>query len=410
MKGSATLKIQEIVNKRKNLGLPVYNFGLGANPLSISQEYLNEINRYAVNKNYVSACGIDKFQNVIKKTYSNDNYKIKHILTGNGLKELLFVVHMAFDGIIIHITPSWVSYKEQINMLNKANNLVEIETKLENNYKIDPIQLDITLSNLPDLPKLMIFNNPNNPTGVVHTKKDIEQIAKILNKHNVMVMADEIYGDLAYIPTESISMYIPHLTIRGSSVSKNLGWGGYRLGWITFPHELTDFFETCHSIISSLYSCTTTHIQYATAELFDNQHVCQHIFNTTKIVFKTIIKDICELIDKSNCCNMIKYVYPQSAWYLFLNFDTYKDKLVNNHIFTSIELQDFLLENFGIATVAGERFNIDGLNLRFSLVDIHLRFSLVDIHKINETQLYTTGISDKMKEGIELLINFFEQL
>ena len=66
----------------------------------------------------------------------------------------------------------------------------------------------------------MIFNNPNNPTGVVHTKKDIEQIAKILNKHNVMVMADEIYGDLAYIPTESISMYIPHLTIRGSSVSK----------------------------------------------------------------------------------------------------------------------------------------------------------------------------------------------
>ena len=101
MKVSATLKIQEIVKKRKEQGLSVYNFGLGANPLPISHDYLNVIKKYANNKNYISACGVDKFQKVIKKIYSNDNYKIENVLTGNGLKELLFVVQMAFDGIII---------------------------------------------------------------------------------------------------------------------------------------------------------------------------------------------------------------------------------------------------------------------------------------------------------------------
>ena len=129
MKVSATLKIQEIVKRRKEQGLPVYNFGLGANPLPISRDYLREINKYTDYKNYISACGVNKFQKVIKDKYSTDNYKIENVLTGNGLKELLFVVQLAFDGIIIHITPSWLSYKEQVKILNKMDDLVEIEIR-----------------------------------------------------------------------------------------------------------------------------------------------------------------------------------------------------------------------------------------------------------------------------------------
>ena len=220
-------------------------------------------------------------------------------------------------------------------------------------------------------------------------------------KYNVMVLADEIYGDLVYLPTKSISTYIPHLTIRGSSVSKNLGCGGYRLGWITFPRELTGFFGKCHSIASSLYSCTTAHIQYATAELFDKQDVMNRIFNNTKFIFEIVIRDICEIFNTSKCHNMIQYVYPQAAWYLFLNFDKYEDKLAQRNINTSVELQEFLLEHFGIATVAGEKFNVGGLNLRFSLVDIS---------GFNYETNPHGDIAIKMKKGLKLLIHFFEKL
>ena len=212
-------------------------------------------------------------------------------------------------------------------------------------------------------------------------------------------MADEIYEDLAYLSTDSISMYIPHLTIRGSSVSKNLGCGGYRLGWLTFPTELTEFFGKCHSIASSLYSCTTAPIQYATAELFSRQDIMTRILINTKVLLKVVIKDICELLENSECRDKIRYVYPEAAWYLFLNFDKYKDKLADHNINTSVELQEYLLETFGIATVAGEKFNVNGLNLRFSLVDIS---------GFNYDTNPHGDIAIKMKEAFRLLIHFFE--
>lgn len=395
---SATLKSQEIVKQRKKDGLPVYNFGLGANPLSISELFSKEIEKHLDKKGYVSACGVDEFQNAIKKTYSNDNYKVTHVLTSNGLKEMLFLVQMTFDGVIIHITPSWISYKEQIRILKKTENLIELETKLENNYKIDLVELENILNNIPKTTKkLMIFNNPNNPTGVVHTQEEVENLASVLGNHNVIVFSDEIYANLAYISTVSISTYIPHLTIRGSSVSKDLGCGGYRLGWATFPDELSWFFEKCHSLSSSIYSCTTVPIQYAVASLLNDSSAFETICKETKYHFKTITEEICKYIGKDK----IRYVPTQSAWYLFLNFDKYKDKLLKWDITTSCELQEFLLNIYGIVTVAGTHFNVDGLNLRFSLVD------LTTIKTESGLNMYSWN---HMIMGFKLLLTFFANL
>ena len=326
---------------------------------------------YIEKKKYVSASGVDEFQNAIKKSYSNENYKVAHVLTSNGLKEMVFVVQMAFEGVIIHITPSWISYKEQVHILKKTENLIELETNLEDNYKINLVKLNILLDAIPKTTKkLLIFNNPNNPTGV-DTQKEVEELAKILDKHNVIVFSDEIYANLAYISTVSISTYIPHLTIRGSSVSKDLGCGGYRLGWATFPEELGWFFDKCHRLSSSIYSCTTAPIQYAVASLLNDVSSFETICKETKSTFKIITDQICKYIDGyPSCKDIIRYVPTQSAWYLFLNFDKYKDKLSKMSITTSCELQEFLLKTYGIVSVAGTYFNVDGLNLRFSLVDL----------------------------------------
>lgn len=400
---SATLKSQEIVKQRKRDNLPVYNFGLGANPLLISKTFSKEIEKNLDKKSYVSASGVDEFQNAIKKIYSNDKYKVTHVLTSNGLKEMLFVVQMAFDGVIIHITPSWISYKEQMRILKKSVNLVELETRLEDNYKIDLLKLENILNAIPKTTKkLMIFNNPNNPTGVVHTPEEIKELSKVLENHNVIVFSDEIYANLAYISTISISTYIPHLTIRGSSVSKDLGCGGYRLGWATFPDELGWFFEKCHSLSSSIYSCTTAPIQYAVASLLNDGSAFETICKETKSTFKTVTEEICKYINEyPSCKDMVRYVPTQSAWYLFLNFDKYKDKLSKMNITTSCELQEFLLKIYGIVSVAGTHFNVDGLNLRFSLVD------LTTIKTEGGLNTYSWN---HMIFGFKLLLEFFANL
>ena len=161
---------------------------------------------------------------------------------------------MCFNGKIFHVTPSWLSYKEQINILNKQKDLVEVKTTFENNYKIDSNILEKLMSEHKDQNKLIIFNNPNNPTGILYTPDEVKEIAKVLKKFNCIVFSDEIYSNLTHFnEIESISTFIPELTIRGSSVSKDLACGGYRLGWITFPKQLENLFLKCRSAASYLF-------------------------------------------------------------------------------------------------------------------------------------------------------------
>ena len=96
--------------------------GLGENHLIQPKELIDKMIEYSHKKHYTSANGISNLNKALKKIYNDNNFP-QHILLGNGLKELIFVVQLAFKGDIFHITPSWVSYEEQINILGKRNNL-----------------------------------------------------------------------------------------------------------------------------------------------------------------------------------------------------------------------------------------------------------------------------------------------
>ena len=136
MNVSPTLNCKNIIQEKLNNNQIIYNFGLGANPIKQPDFYIDCVKEYSDKKEYTSSEGISELNNTLINIYSTNNYANK-ILLGNGLKELLYIVQLAFDGKIIHITPSWVSYKEQIKIMNKENDLIELETTYENKYKVD---------------------------------------------------------------------------------------------------------------------------------------------------------------------------------------------------------------------------------------------------------------------------------
>ena len=362
---SKTLACQELVAQRQKQNLKVYNFGLGANPITQPQSFINAVNKYSHHKQYTSPKGIPELNETIKKMWTTSKYKVENVVFGNGLKELLFVAQMSFDGTIIQLTPSWVGYKEQIRALNKLDKLVEIEALLENDFKVTPQQLDESCSKHSG-PKMLIFNNPDNPTGVMYTPDEVKKIAEVCQKHDVIVLTDEIYMNINHFNEfQTIADFIPHLTIRGSSVSKDLACGGYRLGWMTFPKELNDFYDVNLMNAVVIYSCTCTPIQYATNEILNDSQVLKEYFDFQNKTFKDIVKQCFDVIKESK----IGYVYPTSAWYTFLNFDQYKTQLQKININNSDDLSIYLLNEIGIVTVPGECFHVDGLNLRFSFVD-----------------------------------------
>lgn len=387
---SPTLNCNKIIDDRKKLNLPTYNLGLGANSLKQPEYFINRLEYHADKKNYTSYDGIPKFKHTIIEKFSLNNYKVKNVLTGNGLKELLFIVQLAFKGIIYHITPSWVSYKEQILALNKLDNLEEIETKIENNFEINLIDLENKMKKYKDENKLIIFNNPNNPTGVMYNKEQVKKIADILNKYNCIILADEIYSNLNHFNNfNSIANYAPKLTIRGTSLSKDLGCGGYRLGWMTFPKELTNFFKKCAGLASTIYSCVTTPLLYATHDILNKEILLKNHYIKSNQIYKKCVKDFCEILEKSK----LKYVKPNSCWYVFVDFSYYKIILENLNIKNSIDLTQFLLNKFGIICVAGKYFNYKGLTVRFSLVELENK-----------------NLSSKILNIIQEMINFLTSL
>jgi aspartate aminotransferase len=398
---SPTLDCQNIAKSRKENNLPIYNFGLGANRIPQPDFYIQKVKEYAKEKNYTSVQGIPELCNSIINRFSTETYNIDNVLIGNGLKELLYIIQLSFVGKIYHITPSWVSYKEQIKILNKENDLIEIETNLENNYKINLNDLETSLKKYKNYNKLILFNNPNNPTSTFHNPEEVKLIANILNKYNCIVLADEIYMNLTHFnKIETISTYIPHLTIRSSSVSKDLGCGGYRLGWLTFPKELKNLYKKCSANASSIYSCTSTPIQYATSHMLNNKSLFTKHCNFNNKVYKHIVANLCEILYKSK----IKFAKPTCAWYIFANFSNYKNKFEKISVTNSYELSSLLLNEIGIISVPGECFNTSGLNLRFSLVDIDIDNIFVMNEMINIT------CYPKMIEGFTKLVNFLNNL
>ncbi len=393
---SSTLNCKNIIKDRINKKLPIYNFGLGENKLLQPDFFVQNLKKYSNKKEYVSGDGIEDLQKIIKDIYSNKNYKINNILTGGGLKELIFILQLSFSGKIFHITPSWVSYQEQIKILNREEDLIQIITTFNDSFKVIPEKLENILSKFKNEKKMIIFNNPCNPTGIIHSPEETKKIANVLEKYNCIVLADEIYHNINHFnEIKSISEYIPKLTIRGSSVSKDLSCGGYRLGWITFPKELNNLYLKCKSNISSIYSCTCVPIQYALVDTLKNKKEISSYYNLLNFIYKKCVEITCEMLDKTE----LKYIRPKGAWYIFLNFNNYKSRLKNINLSKSSELCNYLIEKYGLVSVGGNKFSTPGLNLRLSLIDFDID-NLEDQNKIYS----------KIIDGINILIKFLNNI
>lgn len=276
-----------------------------------------------------------------------------HMIFGNGLEELLFAIQLTFDGTIIHIIPSCYYFQ--------LSNVVNVYTSFETGWKIDVNNLEECFQNICGS-KMLLFNNPNNPTGICYTPEEVKQIGLLCKKYDVLVLADEIYSNLVF-DDSFVSIGVHTLTIRGSSFSKDVGCNG--LGWLAFPNELKSFMEKVSFFTVSNYSSITVPIQYAFCDLLKYQlfgvqckKVCHY--------YRKICLDVCnELHSKTK----LRFVSTQSSWYLFLCFSEYSLNC------TDVQLCQMLLDYVGIIALPGSTFRCnEPLCVRFSLSNVsHVR-------------------------------------
>ena len=244
------------------------------------------------------------------------------------------------------------------------------------------------------------MNNPTNPTGAVYTAKELKEISDVCLKYDIVVFADEIYMDIIHDNFKSIPFHtIYNKTITGSSLSKNFGCGGYRVGWLTVPLELESLYNKMHIISSSIYSCASHCLQFVAYQALLYPPEIKKYLDTQQYIFSNIG------IITANAFQKIGLITstPQGAWYIFLDFSNFNNQLKTNNINDDQELCMKLIEDIGFVTVTGSSFGYDGLYLRYSFVDLIFPKGNNCIDNLNYNQVDIPLMADKIVEGINEL-------
>ena len=183
------------------------------------------------------------------------------------------------DCEILLPSPSWVTYSPQSQILGR--NTTWIETNIDSNWKILPYVLEKNLKNLQELKGkdqqfLLILNSPSNPTGIKYTLSELIELTQICKKYGVIVLSDEIYGDLYHGDDDYYySMYdlYPENTIVTNGISKSFGAGGWRLGYMILGKNFMDrssIFSSVFIASSETHTSVSSPIQHGAIAAFDS--------------------------------------------------------------------------------------------------------------------------------------------
>lgn len=351
---SATLEINERSNAMIAEGKTVYKMGLGQSPFPVPQPVVDELKVNAHQKDYLPVKGLPKLRKAIADYYRRTQqleFTEEDILIGPGSKELMFILQLAYYGDLLIPTPSWVSYEPQAHIIGR--HVFWLQTTAENNWLLTPEELEKHCKKDPNKPRLIILNYPNNPTGESYSAEQLEALAKVARKYKIVMLSDEIYGELNHRGKHvSIAKYYPEGTIISSGLSKWCGAGGWRLGTFTFPKSMRWLLEGMSVIASETFTSTSAPIQYAAVRAFEGGMKIENYLMQSRRILRALGQHIYTTMTDAG----IGVTNPDGGFYFLPDYSAYKEKLNAKGIYTSSDLCKRVLEDTGVAFLPGSAF------------------------------------------------------
>ena len=256
------------------------------------------------------------------------------------------------EGPVIVPAPSWVSYGPQLQIRGKK--IVTIVTSRENKYKLQAKELSECCLSIKDDQRILIFNNPSNPTGALYTDQEIKDLATVCKKENIIIISDEIYAQVNFSGRDYVGFhkYYPEGTMITSGLSKSHAAGGYRLGFIALPEGMETVMKCLCAMISETFSAVSAPIQYAALETYCGDYdLIRYVDRCTQIHGAASLYLYDRFISMGLNCPR-----PEGAFYLFPDFSNFKEKLKIKGLTDGLALSKHLIENFHVALLPGEDF------------------------------------------------------
>ena len=398
LKPSSTLLINEESKRLEKEGKKIFKFGFGQSPFQIPEYIVNELKKNSHQNKYLPMQGLVELRETIASYISNKknyNYKADNVIVGPGTKELMFLLHILFDGDVILPAPSWVSYAPQAVI--GRNNIHWIETKRENNWFPTADEIEKIIIKNKSKNYLLFLNSPNNPSGQIC--ENLEEIASVANKYNLIILSDEIYSELSFDNKfKSISNFCSEKTIISTGLSKWCGAGGWRLGYFIIPESLKQITNKLKVLASETFTSVSAPIQYAAISAYQNDH-SDYIENS-----RNILKSVGEYVYDNLKSNDVIINKPKGGFYLMPEF-------ANKNFSTSGEMCKTILIDTGVALLPGSDFGCSEKKMlvRLSFTDFDGVNFMNDVKKNKTINLNSiNNFAPKIVEGTKRLREWSE--
>jgi len=372
---SGTVTLSNKVKRLKNQGLDILSFTLGE-PDFPTPEHIVEAAKKALDEgmtHYTSSFGIPELRTAIANRYNERNGMdiSKDNVIVMPAKFALYAAMQSFINRgeeVIFSNPAWVSYGPMVQLARGVP--VRVKMRYNDGWHLD---IDAIRSHITSKTKAIILNTPDNPTGSVITKNELEEIAEIAVDKDLLIISDEIYEDIIYDGERHVSIgafeNVQERSVIISGLSKSYAMTGWRLGWFVGSKEAI---KMVNKLQQHSLTCLPPFIQMGAVAALEggDERVREMVVEFQKR--RDFLIPLLNRIDGISC------EVPKGAFYAFFKIDIG---------FNSVDLADMLLYKAHVALTPGSAFGSMGAG--------HMRMS------------YAASM-DEIKEGVKRIEDFVD--
>ncbi|MEW6195205.1 MAG: pyridoxal phosphate-dependent aminotransferase [Bacteroidota bacterium] len=357
---SHTMKVAQEAKELQAKGEDIIDLSVGEldypTPQNVKEAAIRAINNNQTK--YTLNTGTIELRRAISEKLKRENgveYSPADIIVSNGAKQCLFnainsIVYV--DDEVIFSAPYYVSYPEMVSLAHGTS--VIVPTTEETGFKITAEMLK---QKITPHTKLLILCNPSNPTGSAFSKKELEEIADVVENGNFYVLSDEIYEKMIYDDNKfvcfaSLSKRIKEKTVIVNGMSKSFAMTGWRLGYAAGPEHII---KAMGKIQSHTTSNASSISQAAAVEALNGpQNFIEEMRKDFEERRNSFYKELTSI--KGITCYK-----PEGAFYLFPNVKSYFNKTSHSiKVTNSFDLAMYLLYDAKVAVVPGNGFGSEG--------------------------------------------------
>lgn len=357
---SATLAANEALAQRRRQGLPVLPMAFGEAGLPVHPAMREALTVGGDQNAYGPVAGSSRLRTAAAGYWGRRNLPTDPdmVVAGPGSKPLLYALLLSLGGDVAMASPSWVSYAAQTRLAGREP--IFVPTPPAQGGVPEPDLLAAAVAEARERGRdvrAVIVTLPDNPTGTLPERNTIRRLARVARDLDLVIISDEIYRDLVYDGEAAFSTpaeFAPERTVTSSGLSKNLALGGWRLGIMRLPDSgLGLRLRTgLLGVASEIWSSPAGPIQRAASFALDEPPEIVDYVSRARRLHAAVARAATDRFCEAGAM----VVPPQAAFYLYPDFDAWRERLAAFGVTTGLEFTRFLMDTYGLGVLPASAF------------------------------------------------------